>query len=273
MSDSHKYTTFDVVQRNLASFLSRIFWAMRWKRRTVHANLRATRYWSGWQHKHPEFSQLYAKLLFSLAHELFQFLRPRLSTSHQITSRAQSLIPELRKGGILLTAHIGNWEYMGPWMRSLGIPLVASYKEMQNPYADRILRRLRGRHGNYLVPLQRNPFALRKIFAEKSLFTFLADQDYRDSAALYDFLGQPTRCNPLPDSLHQIFPSAPIYFACVVRNSHGELEMDVQRLSIDPDSSVYPAYHHALEQFIHDFPDQWAGWTHRRWLSTIPTIY
>ncbi len=85
----------------------------------------------------------------------------------------------------------------------------------------------------------------------------------------YSFLGQFVFCNPLPERLGQIFPNSPMFFAWVERNVEEELVLDCIKL----EGPTYPAFLKILEEHIRLKPDQWVGWSHRRFFSFAPGIY
>ena len=276
-------TYIHLVQPLIARILFHTLTLLGWKRSTVRANLRHVRATAGIAIAEDE---LYRDLMWNLAREFTLVLFNRNPGPQAITPRAQALLPELRKGGMLLTAHFGNWEWMGPWLRSIGVPLVASYLPLKNRLANAMMQKLRNRNGLYAYDLSANPFRLRTLLERGALFTFLADQDHRPARALgpspesristQTFLGKPVSLNPLPDTVVRLFPTLPVYFAWVARDDFGALVLDcipLSRFGGDPEWSPMGAYHRQLEELIRQFPTQWPGWTHRRYLSTSPTIY
>ena len=241
--------------------LAKMLAFLHWKRHTVSANL----LFCGLGSPH----LLYPKILAAIARELSVFLFNQ-TPQQRIAPQAEQLLPELRRGGLLLTAHYGNWERMGSWMLSLGIPLVASSLPMKNALADAVLIRLRRRNGDYAKNLFQNPFQIRKLIADGHLFTLLADQDYRNRHAVRSrFFGKSVNCSPLPKVIQHLFPECPAFFAWTWRDSSGTLVLECKKLTGD----LYAAYHQAIEDVIRLDPSQWIGATHRRFYSTSPKIY
>jgi lauroyl/myristoyl acyltransferase len=64
--------------------------------------------------------------------------------------------------------------------------------------------------------------------------------------------------------------NAPVYFAWVTRQDSQTLYLDAVELPAD---SLFTNYHRQLEQVILEYPEQYFGWTHRRFLSTSRTLY
>ena len=187
-----------------------------------------------------------------------------------ITPRAQSLIPRMQEGGLLLTAHIGNWEWMGPWLRKLDVPLIASYSPLKNITANNWMQKFRNRNGYYTIALSDSAQPLRTLIRNRSLFTFLADQDSRSERhENSEFFSQKVHISPLP-AIYSDLSAAPAFYAWVVRNPSGELVLDAVEL---PKESLIQSYQAQLERSILENPSQYYGWTHRRFLSTNLTTY
>lgn len=250
----------------ISQMLARLFVLFRWKQHTVLSNARLFNL--------PNPKQVYPKLIRHIFRELLFVVRNKNFHTQHITPRALDALPELRKGGILLTAHFGNWEWMGPWLRSLDVPLMATYKPLRNPTMNRLMQFLRNRNGSYTFPLSNQPFALRTHFRKHRLFTILADQDFRENnPRLHPFFSHPAHCNPLPETLLRLFPDSPIFMARVFRNASHELTLDIFPLFPSSPTELYPLYHLHLEDWIRESPEQYIGLTHRRLLSTLHTVY
>lgn len=253
--------------------LARFIAFLGWKRKVILCNMRHL----SLAHSAPFATDavFYERVLRHLLQELIFFLFPTQHTPQICTPRFQSLLPQLRQGGLILTAHYGNWEWMGPWLVRLGIPLMANYTPPKNPLAHTLLRYLRGRYGNYTFPLAKHPFRMRHLLRNGSALTLLLDQDHRRSDAVPSrMLNTPLHCNPIPLRIHALFPHTPIYIAWVERNTTGELVLDAFSLPPVADPlDIYTAYHDWLGERIQQYPERWVGLTHRRFSSTNPYLY
>ena len=206
------------------------------------------------------------------------------------------VLEKMRKGGIFLTAHYGNYEAMGPWLCRLGIPLVASYIPVKPKWLNNILeRKIRAVNGrNYSVDA-RTPRDFMRILNEGRLFCLLADQDSRIPSALSGtFLGRPVNVNPLPDFLLKHRPQTPVFICWMeerdasskgaspkgavpkkVRVLHAVEVAGVQsKIASLADSGVVDSqFNKWLEQRVLENPDLWYSFTHRRFYSQTPEIY
>ena len=196
---------------------------------------------------------------------------------------SELLFCKMRAGGIFLTAHYGNYEAMGPWLCRLGIPLVASYIPVKPKWLNNILeRKIRAVDGRSYSVDARTPRDFLRILNDGKLFCLLSDQDSRIPSALPGtFLGRPVNINPLPDFLLKHRPKTPVFICwmeevCDVRVLHA---IEVERVQ-DPSSApslqlsvVNTQFNKWLEQRIHENPNLWYGFTHRRFYSQSTTIY
>jgi KDO2-lipid IV(A) lauroyltransferase len=271
-----------------------------WKRKTVMANA-----------KHVSSPVNYDELLFNLTRHaselLFRFgTFKRLPADFSkypcrvdgwdfvLDEAAIPVLEKMRKGGIFLTAHYGNYEAMGPWLCRLGIPLVASYIPVKPKWLNNILeRKIRAVDGRSYSVDARTPRDFLRILNDGKLFCLLSDQDSRIPSALPGtLLGQPVNVNPLPDFLLEHRPQTPVFICwmeeiCGVRVLHA---VEVGRAQFP--GPVHPAspalfkvaspaelsivnlqFNKWLEERIYENPNLWYSFTHRRFYSQSPEIY
>jgi len=237
-----------------AWFLAILLKTFAWKRKIVKINL-----------LHLDlFKQITCETFYNdlIRHFTREFIYWIINYSNvQYTKTTNEVLPMLRQGGILLTAHLGNWELFGSTLSLEKIPLRASYQPLKSKLANILLLKMRNRKTNYIVDLTTNPFQLKSLIESKSLITFMLDQDYRSSDDYIEgsFFGNPVACNPLPFRLQKKF-NLPIFVGWSYRDKDGVLWIDIQKLS----DSFLSQYHRILEKSILDQPNQWVGWTHRR---------
>ncbi len=122
----------------------------------------------------------------------------------------------LGRGAILVTAHLGNWEYLGACLGASGVGLLAVGAPMRNRAVDRWLRALRARFGLVQIPLGRNAGRLSlKALREGRPLLLLIDQDARSRGVWVDFFGVPASTHPGAAvlSLHTGSPIVPCRIA------------------------------------------------------------
>ena len=208
-----------------------------------------------------------------------------------IAEGSAPVLEKMRKGGIFLTAHYGNYEAMGPWLCRLGIPLVASYIPVKPKWLNNILeRKIRAVDGRSYSVDARTPRDFLRILNDGNLFCLLADQDSRIPSAIDGtLLGRPANVNPLPDFLLEHRPQTPVFICWMeeigassngassktVRVLHAiEVAGTQSKVAAPAESSVVNnQFNNWLEQRIRENPNLWYSFTHRRYYSRSPEIY
>lgn len=164
----------------------------------------------------------------------------------EIAEGATPVIETMRRGGIFLTAHYGNYEASGAWLCALGVPLKASFIPLKPAWLNRIvyekIRCVKGRPYSIdaktpreflnlldgkpekfrgTCPKENGKSNLQKPASDeprgnRQLFCLLADQDSRINSAMDGtFLRRPAKINPLPDFLLKHRPDTPVFFCWI----------------------------------------------------------
>lgn len=169
------------------------------------------------------------------------------------------------RGGLLLSAHLGNWELGAVVLRRLGVPISVIALPHQHPSTDALFNRQRTRCGVGVVPLgkwaaQRSVERLRR----GELLGILGDREFGTNGLTVSFFGRPTIMprGPAILSLRTGAPVVPVFF---IREgpwrfrfymeppmwppqgprAHGQVQHFTQR------------YATILERYIRQFPSQW----------------
>jgi KDO2-lipid IV(A) lauroyltransferase len=181
------------------------------------------------------------------------------------------------KGAVLMTAHYGNWEFLGAAVgrRVGGVAYV--FPAQSNPGADARINETRRRLGVELISMEQGMRrALRRIL-EGGHVGMLPDQDARKIGIHVPFFGRPASTLTGPARL-AIRARCPIYFALLDRvgratfraksiawiepTAGAEEEAELRRITA--------SLNEALESAIRERPDHWY-WIHRRWKTPPPT--
>jgi KDO2-lipid IV(A) lauroyltransferase len=180
------------------------------------------------------------------------------------------------KGVIILTGHIGNWEWMGAALSLYGYPSTTIVKRQPNDQVTRFLNENRemmglevfARGGSEMIGAAR---ALKR----KKLLGFLADQDGGFHGVPQVFLGKMSSTPIGPAMFARKFKSPIVPVFAIHEEDHrnrvvigdiirytdtGNPEEDVARLTRELATLT--------EQFIKDHPTEWL-WFQHRW-STPP---
>ncbi|ADY72961.1 lipid A biosynthesis acyltransferase [Desulfurobacterium thermolithotrophum DSM 11699] len=178
-----------------------------------------------------------------------------------------STIPS--EGGILLTAHIGNWELMGALFSVLSdgkLSVVA--KPMKNHRVDKLINSIRQKWGIKVIPTG-NVIEIVKDLKKNRYVGILLDQRPKvKEGVLTDFLGRETYTNK-GVALLSIKTGKPIIPAfCFVENDKYVIET---YKPIYPDGKTVEELTKectkAIEKAVRKHPEQWF-WFHRRWKNS-----
>ena len=172
---------------------------------------------------------------------------------------------------ILASAHLGNWELSGHLI-SFTKPLVAVARNLDNPYAQRFLRRRNPRRRIEIVAKHsKDRLALLRPLRSGKLLGLICDQHAASNGVVVPFFGHPASTVASPARLH-LATGAPIVFGVCFRTGPmkflmaasepirveptGDREADVRAITLK--------INEVTERFVRRFPEQYL-WAHRRW--------
>jgi KDO2-lipid IV(A) lauroyltransferase len=171
------------------------------------------------------------------------------------------------KGGIIVTAHIGNWELGGVILSVLGYPLMAiALPHKERPVND-LFNSQRETKGVMVVPPNG---ALRKCIVQlrsNKFVALVADRDFSHKGISVNFLGK-RMLVPKGPALFSLKTGAPIIPMFLIRNEDRTFTMicsepiypPVQNLDQAEEDMVLDLmrrYLSVIEQKIRQYPSQW----------------
>jgi len=130
------------------------------------------------------------------------------------------------KGGIVVSAHLGNWEMGGGVLPMLGFPLSVVALAHKDPRVNALFNAQRESFGTMVI---QTDVAIRRVVEHLRMNRFvaiLADRDFGTRGIVMDFLGRKTM---IPKgaaffSLKTGVPIIPIFF---LRTTDGRFEIDI----------------------------------------------
>ncbi len=176
------------------------------------------------------------------------------------------------RGIVCLSAHYGNWEWMGAAFIRHGFPVTFLIGTQSNPYTDRLFNDYRATVGIQFVRIKSIKDALR-VLKQNGLVALLCDQDGDKWGSFAPFFGQDVSTHTIGTLLARKAGSA-LLFGVTERRGPGDFHLQVQRLPDVPEGYSDPQatafllneYNHRLEAAIRANPSQWL-WMHDRWRS------
>jgi len=106
------------------------------------------------------------------------------------------------KGGILVSAHVGNWEMGGTILPSIGYPLSVVALAHKDPRVNALFNAQREAFGAVVI---QTDVAVRRVMEhlkQNRLVAILADRDFGHKGLMMNFLGRPT-----------MMPKGAVYFS------------------------------------------------------------
>ncbi|MCL2001766.1 MAG: lysophospholipid acyltransferase family protein, partial [Planctomycetes bacterium] len=178
------------------------------------------------------------------------------------------------KGMVLITGHLGNWEWGAVMLGRLKAVDGFIARPLDNPRLDLFVNRIRERTG---AAVWSKKGAIRKALAalrNARGLVAVADQDGDRHGIPAPFLGKPGTTMPAPVDL-AIRVGAPLFVGAVMR-AEGDLKFVMvpkrvhwPRPDADPAEErvrLATAMNEDLSEIIREYPEQWI-WIHNRWKS------
>lgn len=222
---------------------------------------------------------LYGRLLKNISTDAAEFLTRSCIYSQgnfhfQISEESKPVIERMKKGGLMLTAHLLKYESIGPWLVRLGIPLTASYAKIKPKFLDKwVHSSLRSVDGKTYSLFIHNPRKILNLLNCGKLFCLIADQDYRKKNSTPGTLFEKhVHCNPIPSFILRNLPKTPIYI-CWIRFQNSIHILHAMEIFPKDSEDIFKIYNQWLETEVNLSKENWYGWIHRRYLSTIHSTF
>lgn len=176
------------------------------------------------------------------------------------------------RGVVLLTAHVGNWEWLGASLAMDDFPLAAVIKRQPNDQHTRILNEYREMAGIEIFARGTTELvSAARAIKQGKILGFLADQDAGHNGLFIKFLGKmsSTPAGPAifakkfkapivpvfmvrkPDGGHRIMVLKPFYYEDTGHEAEDTYRITVKMTAI-------------IENMIRQYPDEWL-WFQKRW--------
>ncbi len=179
-------------------------------------------------------------------------------------------------GVVVLTGHVGCWEWLSAAFTLNGIPVSAIAKPQPNIEYTRVLDDLRATiHVEIFSRGTSELIAAARALKRGRLLGFLADQDGGPGGAFIEFLGR-TASTPLGPAVFSRKFKSPVVPAFILRQLNGKHKVLVGEIMRCPDTGDSDRDLHEftvqmtaiVEKIIRENPTQWI-WFQKRW-NTAP---
>ncbi|NLV46330.1 MAG: lysophospholipid acyltransferase family protein [Candidatus Hydrogenedentes bacterium] len=175
------------------------------------------------------------------------------------------------QGCIFIGAHLGNWEWMLPVSRMLGLETAAIVREFDDPRMDGLVSGVRQSSGVFLITKDNAMGTALRVVRENGQVGLLADQNPRQNAVPVTFFGRET-WGTIGPALLAMRGKVPIHPISMIRNDTGgyvftfypPVELRYTGSMMEDLRENTQRCQDALEAIIREYPGQWL-WLHRRW--------
>lgn len=175
-------------------------------------------------------------------------------------------------GVILLSAHLGNWEYLATSVAAqINKKFYVVVKPQRNSFVNNWMNKYRTKWTNEVVPLG---VSIRNVFSvllNKGIVAMVADQRGPEESIKLKFFGRLTSVYTGPAVL-SLKTNSPIIYGIAERQK--DLNYKVELIEVDrnnlPENSdekikvLTERMLKILEDIIRQYPEQWL-WMHKRW--------
>ncbi len=178
-----------------------------------------------------------------------------------------------KKGGVIVSAHFGNWELLGLCGGLLVTPLNVVVKPLKNHAINRQINAWRAMHGNQIIF---DAQALReglKILHKGEILTILGDQSDPGGSFFTEFLGRRTSVF-LGPAYFALKAGVPLFVCMCRRTGDGRFKIESEEIDMTglgtakaDIEELVRRYTKVLERFIYQYPEEWF-WLHNRWKRT-----
>jgi KDO2-lipid IV(A) lauroyltransferase len=176
------------------------------------------------------------------------------------------------KGVVFLTAHIGNWEWMGAALSHAGFPITTIAKPQPNAHYTRILNEFRAMVGLEVFHSGTTDIVkAAKALKQGKVLGFLADEDGGANGVFVDFLGKKASTPIGPAIFAKRFGAAIVPAFTFHRPGGGHNVVIGHPFTYeghnDPQQELYQNTARMtkfIEDAIKDHPEEWL-WFRKRW--------
>ena len=176
-----------------------------------------------------------------------------------------------KPGGIILTGHMGNWEYIGPMLsihniKSAGVALI-----QKNRQSDRFFNELRISDNMKVIPINSGSKIMIQHIKDGYYLGLISDQNAGRKGTDALFFNNPVSV-PKGAAAFHLKTNTPILlgFCILCKDLHYKLsfhELDLEGLPVISDDAIVEInkrFTKILEDIVRKYPEQYF-WFHRKW--------
>jgi KDO2-lipid IV(A) lauroyltransferase len=185
---------------------------------------------------------------------------------------------EERRGVLITTGHLGNWEMLVFGFAAIHEPISYLARPLDNPLIEDLTLRIRTRFGNRPINKTNSAMLAVKILREGGILGALSDVNAHPKEGVFvPFFGVEA-CTISGPAIMAMRANAAIYPAFCIWDKEKKKYRFVRGALIEPSQTgdrkadtvaTTAAYTTEIEKLIRQYPDQWL-WIHKRWKTRPP---
>lgn len=176
---------------------------------------------------------------------------------------------KLNMGCVLITLHLGNWDYAGAYLAAIGYPMSALVEETTEPEIYNLYTKHRERTGMKTYPIAKSAYAFLDTIKNNRILAIVADRDIAENGITVNFFSGKRN---IPKNLGPIIVKKrlPVVFGYMVLNPPNKKQRYlgfIEPLCFFDDVEEFNHYLvKKFEEYIRLFPDQWFVF-HPEWIE------
>ena len=175
------------------------------------------------------------------------------------------------KGGVIMSAHFGNWEMLALSFAKR-YPLSVIVAKQENPYFDNIINNIRSKRGYKTIYKDVAPLGVLRALKRNEFVAILADQHAGVQGVYTPFFYREVS-TPKGPAVFALRAKCPLYTGFCARQPDGRYVVTFEEISLpntgDDEKNIeviMTEYNKILQRHVEENPSFWF-WFHRRWKS------
>tara|TARA_Y100001970_G_C14160145_1_gene818036 strand:+ start:298 stop:1167 length:870 start_codon:yes stop_codon:yes gene_type:complete len=177
--------------------------------------------------------------------------------------------------GIIFSAHIGNWEYIGPALGVNSIKCAGVAGIQKNSQSDKFFNELRSSDNVFIVPANSGSEIMTQLIIDGYYIGLISDQNAGSRGTNAKFFNYDVSVPKGAGAFH-LKTNTPILLGfCILCDDYkyklSFYEMDLTNLSKDSEQAIADLnqrFTNFLEDLVKKYPEQYF-WFHRKWNKSV----
>jgi len=170
-----------------------------------------------------------------------------------------------KRGIIILSAHMGNWELGGMVMGFLGYPIYGIVLPHKDKRTDSLFNRQREIFGERVIPLGKAARRCIECLSTNKIIALVGDKDFTQGGIIEEFFGRKSLIPKGPAGF-SLKTGSPVVPAFVIRQNDDSFKLIFEKpieplVTGDKDRDMHnltKKYLRVIESYIKKYPSQWS---------------